>query len=95
MNELYQGEMKVEHVQNAIDELDMIMDELKQLPPSAVVWDFEDKEKTPPWGDNISDDITDLSNYFVTGDGSDFLTIFHHALEKSIEMREPITIRSI
>lgn len=28
--------------------------------------------KTTPWGNDISEDITDLSNYFVTSDGNDF-----------------------
>ena len=34
-------------------------------------------------GNNISNDITNLSNYFVTSDGEDFITIFFNALEKA------------
>lgn len=39
---------------------------------SKVIWDIDDMTKMPPWGKNISKDITDLSNYFVTSDGKDF-----------------------
>ena len=44
---------------------------------------------------NISTEITDLSNYFVTSDGEDFITILLHALEKAKEMNVSIEIESI
>lgn len=43
------------------------------------LWDIKDLSAQPPWKTNISDDITNLSNYFVTSDGEDFITIFNHA----------------
>lgn len=46
-------------------------------------------------GNNISKDITDLSNYFVTSDGEDFLTVFKHALEDSQESDLPIEIEAL
>ena len=41
------------------------------------------------------EDITDLSNYFVTSDGNDFLTVFSHALEKAKEVNAEIVIKSM
>ena len=87
MNKLYQGSLESEYVNVALMELDTIEEE--------VIWDIDDIKKQPPWGDNISKDITDLSNYFVTSDGEDFLTIFRHALEKSQELGLPIEIGSL
>lgn len=49
----------------------------------------------PPWGNDISEDITDLSNYFVTSDGEDFLTILLHALEKAKDVNEDVNIESM
>ena len=95
MNKLYQGSLESEYVNVALMELDTIEEELGKLPPNKVIWDIDDKKKQPPWGDNISKDITDLSNYFVTSDGEDFLTIFRHALEKSQELGLPIEIGSL
>ena len=95
MNKLYQGSLGNEDVGKALAELDTIKEELKKLPPSKVVWDIDDITKMPPWGENISKDITDLSNYFVTSDGEDFLTIFRHALEKSQELGLPIAIEAL
>lgn len=33
----------------------------------------------------ISPDITDLSNYFVTSDGEDFISVFDRALKTAVE----------
>ena len=74
--------------------MDVISKELKKYSPEKVVWDIEDLSKQPPWGNDISKDITDLSNYFVTSDGEDFLNIFKHALEKAKEIDSDIIIES-
>ena len=95
MNKLYQGKLEVEDVDKAIEELKVIQEELKAYGPEKVIWDIEDLSKQPPWGNKISKDITDLSNYFVTSDGEDFLSIFFRALEKAKEDSTTIEIQSI
>lgn len=95
MNELYQGKIKSRKIDKAIKEVETIKSELKNYPPSKVVWDIEDLSKLPPWGDDIDENITDLSNYFVTSDGEDFIEIFMQALNKAKEMKEPIEIDSM
>lgn len=94
MNELYQGKLTNANVPNAKAELNIIESELKKLPPDKVIWDIEDLTKQPPWGTKISNQITDLSNYFVTSDGRDFLMIFHKALDAAIEIEKDIIISS-
>ena len=95
MNELYQGKIKREDMDNAIEELNVIRKELQAFSPDKVIWDIEDLSKQPPWGSDISKDITDLSNYFVTSDGNDFLSVFLHALEKAKEIDSEIEIKII
>lgn len=95
MNELYQGRIEPENIDKAIKELKIIKDKLMELLPDKVIWDIDDLSKLPPWGKNISKDITNLSNYYVTSDGEDFITIFMHALEKSQELKLPIEIESL
>ena len=73
MNELYQGELPANKTDLAIDELIQIKEGLRGLSSEQVVWDIEDLSKQPPWGNKISPDITDLSSYFVTSDGEDFI----------------------
>lgn len=90
MNELYSGDLKSNRIELAIEELDLIVPELRKLKPNKVVWDIEDLTKQPPWGDNISSEITDLSNYYVTSDGADFITILRHALEKGIKIHADV-----
>lgn len=94
MNELYQGELTNANVPNAKVELNTIESELKNISPDKVIWDMEDLGKQPPWGTRISNQITDLSNYFVTSDGRDFLTIFRKALDDAIEIKTDIIISS-
>ena len=95
MNELYQGVLPVKHLAAGTEELSQIKQELAQFAPDQVIWDIDDRSLTPPWGDNISDDITDLSNYFVTSEGEDFLSVFAAALDKARELNVPLTIRTL
>lgn len=84
MNELYQGKLSWQNAKKVIDELKEIRFELKKLSPEYVIWDIEDISKQPPWEKNISSDITDLSNYFITSDGRDLIDIILMALNDSI-----------
>ena len=88
-------ELNGKDIDRAIKELKIIKKKLKKFSLDKVVWDIENLEKHPPWGKNISDEISDLSNYFITSDGEDFITIFMHALEKAKETGEGIAIRNI
>ena len=95
MNQLYQGEIDCEELDKALVELEDIYQCLKSFSVEKVVWDIEDLTRCPPWGNNISKDITDLSNYFVTSEGEDLIKIFRHALEKAKEMNTGIKIENI
>ena len=90
MNELYQGVLPVKHLAAGTEELSQIKQELAQFAPDQVIWDIDDRSLTPPWGDNISEDITDLSNYFVTSEGEDFLSVFAAALDKAQQRNAPL-----
>lgn len=95
MEKLYQGKIEFDDVSDALQELNRIEGELKNFPPGKAVWDIEDLSKQPPWGGRISVQITDLSNYFVTSSGEDFLTVFRHALEKAVELNTGMEIISL
>ena len=95
MNELYQGMLSAEHLEAGAEELAQIKQALARFAPNQVIWNIEDLSLTPPWGDNISEDITDLSNYFVTSEGEDFLAVSSAALDKARELNVPLTIRTL
>lgn len=93
MHELYRGRLEgAEPAERAADELQQIRSQLAHFPPSDVVWDSEDRAKQPPWGDNISADITDLSNYFVTEDGRDLFEVLEAAVGYAGRPGRPLTI---
>ncbi len=95
MNELYQGHLEEKNVTGAIKELKTIKKQLKKFSPEKVVWDFENLDLLPPWKNEISSGITDLSNYFVNSDGDDFMTLFMHALEKAQELKLCVNIEEL
>ena len=95
MNELYQGELPANKISDTMNELNCIRQELAKYDPDQVVWDIEDLSKQPPWGNRISEDITNLSNYFVTSDGEDFLAVFERALQMGLEEGKPVKIESL
>ena len=92
MNQLYQGTLQADAARPALRELEEVQRELKRFPPDAVVWDIEDLDAKPPWGDDISEDITDLSNYFVTSDGRDLFEVLREALEDADRAEAEATI---
>ena len=95
MNELYQGELDVCHMDKVLHDVLEIRDKLRSFPPNAVVWDYEDLSARPPWGDDISADITDLSNYFVTSTGRDLFSVFIENLEWALASGQKLTIEPV
>lgn len=92
---LYNGKLAWIEVPKAIKELEEIRLKLKSFSPNDVVWDIDDLSKRPPWGDNISSDITNLSNYFVTSDGRDLINVLLRALQDSLSEKTDIEVVSL
>lgn len=93
MNGLYNAEIEPDESKWVLDELKIIRLELSILTPDKVIWDIDDLAKRPPWGDNIAETISNLSNYFVTSDGKQLLDVFETALQASIDVKKPIKIQ--
>lgn len=81
MNELYQGRISQGAAVKVLDDVSEARERLKAFPPSEVVWDIANPEAKPPWGDDISTDVTDLSNYFVTSTGRDLFEVLIECLK--------------
>ena len=92
VNDLYDGKAEASKAIILINSLQEIRTELKQFPPDEIIWDIYNLESKPPWGNNISSDITSLSNYFVTGLGEDLFDVFIQVLEKQVENGGDLTL---
>ncbi|PAU51781.1 immunity 70 family protein [Pseudomonas indica] len=92
MKELYQGRLSFMHAKAALAELEQAKLLLKDLPPSQVVWDIEDRKAQPPWGNNIAGTITNLSNYFVSSTGRDVFALLEEALRASVDEERDATL---
>ena len=93
LNDLYNGHLAFENLEKAEIELKGIQEKLKKFKPSEIIWDKNDLTKTPPWGDNISDNITDLSNYYVTSGGKDLIEVIFTAIATAKLKKSGITIQ--
>ncbi len=94
MKELYQGRLAVRDAPVALAELKNARHRLRKIAPEHVVWDIEDPSTRPPWGDDISDDITDLSSYFVTSTGRDLFDTLAEAFKESSRVNKDATIEN-
>lgn len=95
MNNLYEGRIKNNILTEAKDELIEIHKRLKLLSTDNVIWDFDNLSKNPPWGSNISNEITDLSNYYVTSNGEDLFMILFEGIDIAINENKDIEVISI
>lgn len=95
MNKLYWGEIPLEYVETGIAELLSIQEEFKNFLPDEIVWDFEDLSATPPWGDNIAPNITNLSQYFITSSGSDLFDVMLTSFKFAINKGQNVIVKSI
>ncbi|MBL8867522.1 MAG: immunity 70 family protein [Planctomycetia bacterium] len=94
MNELYQGKLDSSKAWKVLKDVEAIRLELKRHLPREVVWDIEDINKVPPWGNELSSEITDLSNYFVTSTGRDLFGVLIECLTASAGDGDDVTIES-
>lgn len=94
LKNLYMGEVPYDKLSELEEELIDIKNRLKSIPPSQIIWDIEDLNKKPPWGNDISRDITDLSNYFVTSAGNDLFKVLFDAVVKAKELVSNIKVKS-
>lgn len=92
MNDLYQCQLSPSHAQNVLEDVKVIREELKRFTPDKVIWDIENLNALPPWGDQISHEITNLSNYFITSTGRDLFDVLIECLNDSFHSKEELTI---
>ncbi|AQQ42191.1 MULTISPECIES: Imm70 family immunity protein [Burkholderia] len=93
--EFYEGRVPAEHVGQGLEELKKIREELNNFPPSSVIWDYEDRAKQPPWGADISSDITSMGNYFVSSTGRDLFDLLIEAFDDALKNKADVVIEEI
>ena len=89
---LYEGRVATADLALLRKELAATRSELKTLPLSKIVWNFEHRDLQPPWGNNINRNITDLSNYFVTSDGKNLFETLFQAIAEAERQKVPIEV---
>ena len=95
LDEFQTGTLRYENLDKAEVELRDIKKRLGKLKPSKVVWNKHDLIKQPPWGDDISEDITSMANYYVTSNGKDLFEIIFKAIHKAKELKCDLKIENL
>ncbi|CAM4193784.1 hypothetical protein BAMA_23975 [Bacillus manliponensis] len=94
MQDLYFKKLNWKDAPEALRNVEEIRGVLNKLSPSEVVWDIENVSKQPPWKDKIPNKITSLANYHMI-QGTIFLDLLKHALEKSAEYKVDVIIEKL
>jgi hypothetical protein len=89
---LYRGKVTPNKLAQLLKELCNVKGTLEKFTPNQIIWDIDNLSKQPPWGNNISKDITSLANYFITSDGRDFFEVAEMAIQTAIENNLDLTI---
>jgi hypothetical protein len=92
MNGLYGGSLPAAHAKAAMVEMTTIREELSQLLPALVVWDIEQPDQKPPWGDQVGDHVKHMAHYFMTITGRNLVDEIIDNLESQIEFGGPMEI---
>ena len=95
MNHCYNGKVANALVPEVLKEVHEIRELLQNYSPSQIIWNIEDLSKRPPWGEDISPEITSLANYFVTSEGTDFFKVLISALEQAIKYNFDFEVESL
>jgi 2,3-bisphosphoglycerate-dependent phosphoglycerate mutase len=93
MNEFYTGELDYKRCDKAVEEIMKIREMLREFQPDQIVWDFENLEVKPPWGENINPSITSLANYFWTSDGKDLFDVLISAFSEAKTNKRKIFLK--
>lgn len=95
MKDMYAGYLSKEKLEIALKELKEIKLELSRISSEKIIWDAEDLNKTPPWGIHISEEITNLAQYFVTTDGKNLINVLEEAVEEAIKEDVDLEIKDL
>ena len=68
-----------------LEDIATIRAELSEIGPEKVIWDYDDRSKRPPWGDDIASSITSLGDYFVTSGGEDLIEEMDKVLRRQAQ----------
>jgi len=85
-------ELKKSQAKNVLLELKKIQVEFAKLPPTDYIYNEEDIHEQPPWANNISPEIKNLAQYFITDEGEDLFDVFEQALTECIESGNPVIL---
>lgn len=95
MNELYSGSLSYGSIKICLREIESIERKFKRLAPSAVVWTLENLDEKPPWGEDISENIMSLAEYFITCDGKNLFEVLKTALKEAEVEQVDVRIESV
>lgn len=95
MKQLYSGKLTVDNLEGAKKELLEVKRELSLLSSEKIVWDVENLEKQPPWGNNINKNIDNLAEYFITNDGKNLIDVLDEAFQEAKLENVDLEVKSL
>ncbi|MCR9174115.1 MAG: immunity 70 family protein [bacterium] len=95
MNALYKDKVASSDIEALESEIEEIRKAFSEYSPNMAIWEYENPQTKPPWGDNIAKRITSLSNYFYTSDGDDIFDVLLKATDASKRVNRDLEVKSL
>lgn len=93
MLDFYKGRLRHAAAPQALGELDAIQLGFEMMPPTDIIWDYDDLERQPPWADGALDGVACAAECFFTPREEHLFTVLRQAFTRSIEVRHDVCIR--
>ncbi len=93
MLDFYTGRLRVADVPEALRELDAVQAAFERMPPTDIIWDYDDLERQPPWAEGVLDTVTCAAECFFTSREEHLFTVLRQAFAHSMKVRHDVCIR--
>lgn len=95
MRDLYNGKVEQKNINEFEKEVHTVEEELKKFKIQQVVYDLNDPTVEPPWhSSGISNELTNLSDYWVTNDGQKLFQNLYKAINSAKRTNQTLLLES-
>ncbi|MCI8441252.1 MAG: hypothetical protein HFG27_01785 [Provencibacterium sp.] len=92
MKELYKGKLRFWHLMEAVREMQIIEQEMKELPANMAIWDNDDPKKRPEYSEYGNQEAANLAEYFICTHGDGIFEAFYSAVADALELLRPFRL---
>jgi len=95
MNNLHNGKLELKDIEKAKEELKDVEEQFLSMKSSIAIWNIDDVLEKAPWHNNLSVDVKNLRDIFMTSDGGNLFIKLYEAMDNAVELEKGIEVESM